>query len=110
VKVITLDELIETHGIPAFVKIDVEGYEAEVFAGLSRAIQVVCFEANLPAYEEETVLCIEKYARLVQAEFNYTTDEPPTVFASNSWLSAGAMCALIRTKQISYAEIYGRAV
>jgi len=40
----TLDALVATHGSPAFVKIDVEGWEAEVLTGLSRAPRALSFE------------------------------------------------------------------
>jgi Methyltransferase FkbM domain len=110
VELVTLDDLIAQHGTPAFAKIDVEGFELEVFTGLSQPIRAVCFEANLPEFGEETISCIERYAALTTAEFNYTTEEPPSRFASEDWLSADALCALIQAGQFGYAEIYGRAV
>ncbi|KRE02243.1 methyltransferase FkbM [Bosea sp. Root381] len=40
----TLDALIARHGQPALLKIDVEGFEAHVLAGLTRAVPVISFE------------------------------------------------------------------
>lgn len=40
----TLDALILRHGLPALAKIDVEGFEAHVLAGLTKAIPVISFE------------------------------------------------------------------
>ena len=44
VPVTTLDELIARHGTPSFIKIDIEGFEADALIGLSQAIPALSFE------------------------------------------------------------------
>lgn len=41
---VTLDTLIEKYGLPYHIKVDTEGYELEVFRGLSNKINSVQFE------------------------------------------------------------------
>lgn len=42
----TLDYMIDLFGLPAFCKIDVEGHERAVFAGLSHALPALSFEVH----------------------------------------------------------------
>jgi FkbM family methyltransferase len=69
VEVVTLDDLIERFGRPAFCKIDVEGYEAEVLAGLNQAIDCCFFEFSKEILEE-AFKCIDKLESLGLDEFN----------------------------------------
>ncbi|MEO6314497.1 MAG: FkbM family methyltransferase [Chitinophagaceae bacterium] len=47
---ITIDSLIQKHGLPDFIKIDVEGYEKEVIEGLSQGVPCISFECLLPDF------------------------------------------------------------
>jgi FkbM family methyltransferase len=44
VPIVTLDALIAGHGMPTFIKIDVEGYEPKVLRGLSHPVAALSFE------------------------------------------------------------------
>jgi FkbM family methyltransferase len=44
IKTITIDRLIFDYGKPDLIKVDVEGFEFEVFKGLSNKVNEICFE------------------------------------------------------------------
>jgi FkbM family methyltransferase len=67
----TLDALIDRHGEPVFCKVDVEGYEAEVLAGLSRSLRNLSFEFT-PEFGEGTVACVQRLCDLGPTAFNYS--------------------------------------
>ncbi|HWD19963.1 MAG TPA: FkbM family methyltransferase [Verrucomicrobiae bacterium] len=83
---ITLDDLIKTHGEPYFVKIDVEGHEPSVLAGLKRPVPFLSFEVNLPEFRAEGLKCIELLGAVAPTgKFNYADDQLKLV--SPQWLS-----------------------
>lgn len=89
VAVTTLDALIARHGLPRLVKIDVEGFENEVLAGLSQPVAWVCFE-YLPAMPEVTAACVARLAVLGNYRFNLIRGEAQD-FALDAWLDAEAI-------------------
>jgi Methyltransferase FkbM domain len=52
VEVSTLDSLIAEYGRPKLIKVDVEGFELEVFKGLSQAVPLIYFEMHGHEYNE----------------------------------------------------------
>lgn len=74
VRTTTLDRLIAEHGVPAFCKVDVEGFESEVFAGLSQAIETIAFEYTTEA-RDNLVDSVERLAALGAESFAFTPAE-----------------------------------
>ena len=86
VPVTTLDRLIAAHGLPAFCKIDVEGYELEVLKGLSQPIRALSFE-YLRADLDAARACVVHLAALGPYEFNGSAGEAQRL-RSPVWLDA----------------------
>jgi len=108
VETITLTELMQRHGSPFYVKIDVEGHEPAVLRGLDRPVPYVSFEVNLPEFRAEALQCIESLQRLASAgEFNYAADCRRGL-ALGQWLPMEAFCKVVNACQEACIEVFWR--
>lgn len=89
VPVTTLEQLITDHGVPNFVKIDVEGYEAQVLRGLSTPIPVLSFEFTT-IQRDVARHCLTRMTELGAYEFNLSLGEDHNLRHSD-WIDADAM-------------------
>lgn len=109
VAVTTLDALVEEYGLPGFLKIDVEGYEAEVVAGLSQAVPVVSFEWT-PELPENAVRTIEHLAALGPYRFNLSWGESLRLSREQWWTrdEVLAVVDLMSGEALMFGDIYAR--
>ena len=89
VEVTTLDDLIAAHGVPAFLKVDVEGFEADVLAGLSQPVPALSFE-YIPSAHDASMDVLGIVERLGDYEYNYSPIETMR-FASPRWLDGSEL-------------------
>jgi len=109
VQCVTLDQLIAEHGTPGFCKIDTEGHETAVLAGLTKQIPVLSFEFLYP-FKEKALECIASIERISpHAVFNYTLFEFFEL-ENSSWMDASTFSNHLKNLPAAYwtGEIFCR--
>lgn len=104
VRVTTLDELIRRFGMPDFVKIDVEGLEGEVLAGLSRPPPALSFE-YLTAARHRALACVDRLEALGEYRYNSSPGESHRL-AWARWLDAAGMRAALARLTQGSGDVY----
>jgi FkbM family methyltransferase len=89
----TLDDLIARHGMPKFMKIDVEGLEADVLASLTRPVAALSFEFTT-IQRGVALTCVERCIALGYARFNAALGESQSLVHEN-WIDGSAVARWI---------------
>jgi FkbM family methyltransferase len=105
---VRLDTLIERYGVPAFVKMDVEGSELRVLRGLTRPLAALSFE-YLPTALPEARACVARVEELGAYRFNVSVGESYRL-ESDDWMSGAEASALLETPhaQTRAGDVYAR--
>jgi FkbM family methyltransferase len=108
VPALTLDMLIEAHGAPDFVKIDVEGFEDRVLAGLSRPVKLLSFEFTT-IQRDIAHKCLLRLASLGNYRFELALGESQR-FERGEWVGAGEMAKVIDDlpHEANSGDVYAR--
>jgi FkbM family methyltransferase len=109
VPVLTLDLLIERHGLPDLVKVDVEGYELEVLRGLSRPVPTLSFEFDFELLEPR-LACVDRLAELGMRTFNFSRGETLEL-ALPDWVGVAAIKDYLRRTPrdvLFFGDVYAR--
>lgn len=104
----TLDVLIERFGAPAFIKMDVEGAEPSVLAGLSRPVRALSFE-YLPRALDYARVCVERLRALGAYRYNWSRGESYRM-NEERWMTGDELSVALKTAaaQQRPGDVYAR--
>lgn len=108
VPVTTLDALILRFGVPDFIKIDVEGHEADVLAGLGTAVPALSFEFTT-IQRPCARACVQRLSDLGPYVFNISLGEDHAL-RHKSWLTGPEVCKQLDTlpDAANSGDVYAR--
>ncbi len=106
VPVMTLSELIQAYGRPAFCKLDIEGYEYAALQGLDTPLPALSFE-HIPASSDLTTACLRRLAELGAYQFNFSVGETHKLHFEQ-WLTNEELIRRLPALPPGSGDVYGR--
>lgn len=109
---VTLDGLVGIYGTPAFCKIDVEGFEETVLAGLTKPLPCLSFEFT-EEFPKATEACLRYLAELGPIECNVSVNDAKD-FALATWVRPVDVMERLRVLDLAgnrqWGDIYVRSL
>lgn len=105
VPVTTLDWCIGEFGVPAFCKVDVEGYELNVLRGLSRPVPALSFEFTRE-FLQDAASCLEHLESLSPIVVNYSVAETMR-WEFDRWVSPRELLDELLERSASCSDLWG---
>lgn len=109
VEVTTLDALIREHGVPRFVKVDVEGFEEQVVRGLTQPVGSLSLEFT-PERLDATMRALRHLNGIGPARFNFAMGEK-LEFVLPDWLPLAVLEREMGARQLGvqdFGDVYAR--
>jgi FkbM family methyltransferase len=102
VPVSTLDALIARYGSPSFIKVDVEGYEAEVLCGLSERVDAISLETHRAMFDT-SLACLGRLRQLGFSRFAVSGGHSAELSPWMGWRAATKALA-----EVEWGDLYAR--
>ena len=105
VQTTTLDALCKEYGQPAFIKIDVEGYEASVIGGLSHPVSALSVEFT-GEHIQAAVACVEHLKSLAPYSFNLSMGKSMKMRLDKSVNASDILKCLRNADALAWGDVY----